>query len=346
MNSDRCDVLIVGAGAAGCACAASLPAGVTALLIDRADPRKGRCCGGLIAHDAQAALRRFASPLPGGIRVQPEPRFVHALDLESGREQVYRRDYWNVDRGRFDSWLLDLACRRAEFGAHVQFEAAEREHGGWRVTLSEGGAERSVRCCRLVGADGATSTVRRLLCGSRPAPRRLIAIQATLPPCRSLACQEVVFSERLTDYYAWAIPKPDCVLVGSAFADPRRAKPDLARLLDVICRRYGIESRALRRSCRMLSQPRRPAELYPGTSDLLLVGEAAGLVSPSSGEGISYALSSGMAAARALASGAPGRSYAASFRVIARAICRKFIKARIILTPRLRRLALRLPWYP
>jgi geranylgeranyl diphosphate/geranylgeranyl-bacteriochlorophyllide a reductase len=346
MNSDRCDVLIVGAGTAGCACAATLPPGITALLIDRTDPRTGRCCGGLIAHDAQAALRRLGSEMPPGVRVQPEPRFVHALDLESGREQVYRRDYWNVDRSRFDSWLLDLACRRAEHRSHVQFRAAERDGTEWRVSLNESGTERTVRCRWIVGADGATSAVRRTLFGDRPAPLRLLAVQPVMPDCPRLVRQEVIFSERLTDFYAWAIPKPDCVLVGAAFSDPHQAGPRFNLLLAEMCRRYGIERRVLNRCSRYLTHPRRPAELCAGDNEVLLVGEAAGLVSPSSGEGISYALSSGMAAARALASGAPGRSYAASFRRPARAVCAKLIKARIILAPRLRRLALRLPWYP
>lgn len=284
--------------------------------------------------------------MPGGVRVQPEPRFVHALDIESGREQTYRRDYWSVDRSRFDSWLLELASRRASFRPGLQFRSATRDRDGWLVTLREADRERCIRCRRLVGADGATSAVRGFLCGNRQLPERLIALQVTLPPCPALTRQEVIFSDRLTDFYAWAIPKPGCVLVGSAFSDPHRARPAFAELTSTMCRRYGIENRPLARAGRALSRPRRAAELCAGDRGALLAGEAAGLVSPSSGEGISYALQSGRAAARALAAADPDRAYAAAFRAIARRVCAKLIKARIIRTPWTRRLALCLPWYP
>jgi flavin-dependent dehydrogenase len=173
-----------------------------------------------------------------------------------------------------------------------------------------------------------------------------MAIQAALPACPGLLRQEVVFCERLTDFYAWAIPKPDSVIVGAAFSDPRHTRPRFTELLTVICARYGIERRELRRCARVLSRPRRRADLCRGDDHTLLVGEAAGLVSPSSGEGISFALQSGMAAACALASLAPGRGYAAPFARLARRVSAKLLKARIIRTPFLRRLALQLPYYP
>ena len=78
----------------------------------------------------------------------------------------------------------------------------------------------------------------------------------------------------------------------------------------------------------------------------MLAGEAAGLVSPSSGEGISYALLSGTAAGRAAGSAAPGTAYEAQFRPLARRITAKTVKARIIYSPAARSWALRLPWCP
>jgi flavin-dependent dehydrogenase len=340
---DRLDALIVGAGAAGCACAASLPSGIRAIVVDRADPGAGRCCGGLIAHDAKDALARLASPLPAGVRVQPEPAVVHAIDLESSREQTYRRDYWNVDRARFDAWLLGLA--RAEF-CRAQLVRLERDGSGFRAFLREHGRERIVGCRFIVGADGGTSLVRRLLFPAAPAPERLLAIQATLPPATHLDRQEVIFSERLTDFYAWAIPKPDCVLVGAAFAEPRGATARFAELRRLFCERYRLSDEVLAQCGRILSRPRRPRELFGGAGAALLCGEASGLVSPSSGEGISYAIESGIAAGRALAAADPGRAYARRLRPVLLRIRGKFVKARIILSPRLRRIALRLPWYP
>jgi flavin-dependent dehydrogenase len=79
---------------------------------------------------------------------------------------------------------------------------------------------------------------------------------------------------------------------------------------------------------------------------VLLAGEAAGLVSPSSGEGISFALESGAAAGEAVGGNQPARNYERVFRRLARRIRRKFLKARVIFSPRCRRVVLRLPWCP
>jgi len=274
------------------------------------------------------------------------PRSVHVLDLESGIGQTYRPCYWNVDRARFDSWLLSMAKMRTEFRPHTQMTAVARTADGFKVTLRESGRTSEVACRFRVGADGASSFIRRSLIPDAPAVSRMIAMQAVLPPSPTLENQEILFSIRLTDFYAWAVSKPGCTLIGAAFSDARATRPRFGEITRVFCERHRLENRVLRRSCRLLSRPSRCDQLCYGRDQVLLYGEAAGLVSPSSGEGVSFALASGMAAASALEGGDTARTYAQSFAALARRVTGKLIKARIIFSPRLRRLALRLPWYP
>jgi flavin-dependent dehydrogenase len=342
------DALIVGAGAAGCAAAMRLPAGARALVIDRGSTEHGRCCGGLLAPDAQRALAQLDLALPERVLVAPQLRAVHARDIESRSEQTYPRNYVNVDRARFDSWLVDVASRRAKVRPHTRLINLDLDDRRQCVSavVSSGGREERIDARVVIGADGAGSRVRKLAFPHRPGPHLAIAIQACVEgPMRS-AAHEVVFARSLTDFYAWAIPKESGVLIGSAFGNTRGARGRFETVLTVMRRSLGLEGPELSRSARMLSRPSRARDLFAGEGRVLLAGEAAGLVSPSSGEGLSFAFLSGAFAGEALGGNPPARDYARRFASLARAIRRKFLKARVIFSPRLRRLAMLLPWCP
>ena len=360
MDARTYDVVIVGAGAAGCAAAAGLPEGVRGLLVDRFDAARGRCCGGLLAPDAQRAIRRLGLKVPDAVRVRPEPHEVHVLDLDSGRQQTYARDYRNLDRARFDAWLLEQARGRVDVRPHARLVDLARDAEDVTVRLSAGGTETAVRATCVIGADGAGSRARRLAFPDRPAPRAMVAIQVRLPADPPTSRHEVLFASRLTSFYAWAIPKARTVLVGAAFGRLRGARERFEEILEHFRQRLGLDGPVLARSARRLTRPARANDLFAGDGRVLLAGEAAGLVSPSSGEGLSFALESGAAAGAAVracgpaptASGsaleeaADAVAYHRHFDRLARRVRRKVIKARVIFSPRLRRWALRLPWCP
>lgn len=348
MKTPVYDALIVGAGAAGCAAAMSLPGGAKALVIDRGSTEHGRCCGGLLAPDAQRALTTLGLSLPEHVNVAPQLRAVHVRDVESRAEQTYSRNYVNVDRARFDAWLVDVASRRAEIRPRTRLINLSLADDPQCVSalVSSGGREERIRARAVIGADGAGSRVRKLAFPKRPGPHLAIAIQACVAgPMRS-AAHEVVFAARLTDFYAWAIPKGSSVLIGSAFGNTRGARGRFEMVLAVMRRSLGLTGPELARSARLLSRPSRARDLFAGEGRVLLAGEAAGLVSPSSGEGLSFALLSGAFAGKSLEEDSPARGYARRFAPLARAIRRKFVKARVILSPRLRRVAMLLPWCP
>ena len=335
-------MVIVGAGAAGCAAALSLPPGVKGLLVERTRPGTERCCGGLLAPDAQAALASLGLDLPDEVRLFPEPTSVHVHDLDSGREQTYRRDYVNIDRTRFDAWLLDLAKERVEVRPATSFVGPVAEG----VVLRAGDRTEAVPTRLVIGADGANSTVRRKCFPERPGPPLLLALQAQMACGRPLEAHVVLFAHALTSFYGWAIPKAETVLVGCAFAQRREAREHFEEVLAWYSGTLGLIEAPGGRSARLLSQPRTRSDMFAGRDNVMLAGEAAGLVSPSSGEGISFALSSGAGAGRAVASAAPDKAYAEQFRPLARRVMAKTVKARIIYSPAARSWALRLPWCP
>jgi len=336
------DVVIVGAGTAGCAAALGLPAGTRTLLVDRARPGSHRCCGGLLTPGALRGLERLGLSLPDDIRVEPEPRYVHVHDLDSGREQLYRRDYFNLDRKRFDDWLLDLVKQRATVNQRTRFAGVTADG----IVLRSANRTQTVRAGLLIGADGADSSVRRTCFPDRPGPRTMLALQAYLAFSRPPEVHDVLFASHLSSFYAWAIPKPGAVIVGCAFEERAGAREAFEDVLAWYKEALDLGDEVAPRSARYLSRPRTRSELFHGEGEVLLVGEAAGLVSPSSGEGISFALSSGAAAGRAVQTPVPCQEYERVFHGLAHQVLAKRLKARVIFSPRLRSWALRLPWYP
>lgn len=136
------DVLVVGAGPAGSACAARLAErGRSVLLIDRAVPGRERVCGGFLGPEFVDWMRMWgwggdlarleAWPI-GRVQVSGSgPGSVQtALAGTGGRA---------VDRGSFDRWVADLAARRgAVLKTGVTAEALGRDGGQWRARLSDG----------------------------------------------------------------------------------------------------------------------------------------------------------------------------------------------------------------
>jgi flavin-dependent dehydrogenase len=174
----------------------------------------------------------------------------------------------------------------------------------------------------------------------------MLAIQVCLAAPGPPAVHQVLFASGLTDFYGWAIPKGRAALVGAAFGRLGGARRRFEQILAALRRLASLQGPVLQRSGRRLSRPRSGRDLFGGAGRVLLAGEAAGLVSPSSGEGLSFALASGAAAGRAVGQADPAAAYGPAFGRQARRVRRKLLKARAIFSPKVRRLALRVPWCP
>ena len=172
------DVIIVGAGPAGSTLARLLGRTRSVLLIDGGNVRgaspagapEGKCCGGLLAPDAQAMLDRFGLALPDHVLDSRQPLAVRALDLASGLARPYPRRYVNMNRAAFDKWLLSLVPDGVVVGGGRMLSAARiGGYDGWGVRLRGPGGDSVERCAVLVGAYGASSLVPVLL-GVPPRP--------------------------------------------------------------------------------------------------------------------------------------------------------------------------------
>ena len=333
------DIIIVGGGPAGATLARLLPEGWRALLLW--DGRRGKPCGGLLAPDAQKALARFDLTLPKEILVDPQIFAVRTIDLTAQKQRCYQRMYLNVDRAKFDRWLLDMVPPHVEIRP-VRCRRVERLSGGGFLVAFPGadGALETARCGALVGADGASSLVRRTLFAPGKT-RRYTAIQQWFPLSAVNPFYSCVFDPATSPCCSWSICKDSFFIFGGAF--PQRGsraafEAQKRRLADYLRMDFGEAVKT--EACEVL-RPCRPASFCLGGGGAYLIGEAAGLISPSSLEGISSAILSAEALAESLGKPRPLAAYRRATRHLRWKLLAKNLKCPFMYNPLLRRLVLR-----
>lgn len=347
------DVAIVGAGPAGSTLARLIASsGRRILLVDRRrldePPAAGgpvKPCGGLLAPQAQKELARQGLGIPGDVALGPQLFAVRTLDLDADLERLYQRFYLNVDREMFDRWLVSLvppAVDRA-FGWSMSRLEADDGEGSTLHFRTALGADASVRARLVVGADGASSVVRRAAFPDAPAPARYAAVQAVFGHAGGDAHYGAIFDSELTDFYGWTIPKGGTTVVGCAFL----AGPGTSAAFDEFIDRVRLSGfrigAEIKREASMVLRPDSPEQLLVGKGSVALLGEAAGFISPSSAEGISYALRSARALAGVIRRGET--AVVARYRIaalpLAAEVCARMVKSSAIYGPATRRLVMR-----
>lgn len=292
------DAAIVGLGPTGATLARLMSErGFDILAVDRkkSDPDAGgfrKPCGGLLAEDAQRSLTRQGLALPNAVLADPQLFSVRTIDFFTERERTYRRFYLNMNRHRFDLWLKSLVPAQATVLHDATVRGFSRNANGvFEIKIYAGGNEQTAFARTLVGADGASSGIRRKIFPNHKI-RNYTAIQQWFPDRQTRPLYACFFDQRLTDCYGWAISKDGELVFGAAFP-PENAQ----HAYDIFrerAKKFGFELDAPTRTeaCQVL-RPERWKDFVLGNGNgVFLIGEAAGMISPSSLEGLSYALDS------------------------------------------------------
>lgn len=297
------DVAIVGAGPAGSVLAKELLTKrpeLKAVIIDGMPPRGGKVCGGLLSPDAKKVLSSLGIALPSELLVEPQAALVDTIDLETGIRRSYKRDYLNMDRYAFDRYLLSLVPSCADVFTGRCLGVSRNRRGGFSLTVKSGHETFELYAKTVVGADGASSVVRKSLFPDKKM-YKYTAIQEwfedTDPSLPDYSC---IYDKGTSDSCSWTIRKGVYYIFGGAFAKKScRENFELQKYRLENCLKTKFTAPVKREAC-LVSSPRKLRDFFVGREGAFLVGEAAGLISASSFEGISSALLSGHLLASAM----------------------------------------------
>jgi len=313
------DVLIAGAGPAGCAAAYDLArAGKRVLLLDkRTFPRPKACACGL-TRKTLAALRYSVEPVI--------ERVCHEIVLQQTSPNPDHREVRVKTRNpicamavreRFDDFCLQQTLAAgAEFKKIETILALRELPTHIELDIATATGPETLTAPILIGADGSNGQTRRMMKhlnklspSAKDSAQDGFALEATIPytdlptklPAGDSPTDLVFDFSPIAGGYGWLFPKGDHINIGvGAFApthDPSSLKAVTRQLLtDYSTHKLGI-SNLTNITGQHLGMG---GHIYIPQGRSLLTGDAAGLVDPLTGEGIHSALISGQAAAAAI----------------------------------------------
>jgi geranylgeranyl reductase len=316
MRSETVDVLVVGGGPAGATAARNLAdTGRSVMLLDREG--KPKPCGGAVPprciEDFEIVDAQLKARIGSARIIAPSARSVDmVISQSSGAGPAF---VGMVDRDAFDPWLRDRAeaagaLRRS--GTYLGHRT--RADGDHVVTYQDkhDRRDRHVEAKIVIGADGANSAVRRQAFDSRAKPPFVFAYHEIVvspepgPLFDPSRCDVIYDGAVSPDFYGWVFPHGQHTSVGVGSA---RKGFDLKRATALLRERHGLTKASLVRA-EGAPLPLKPLKRWHRDEGIILAGDAAGVVAPSSGEGIYYAMLCGQLVAdaveRALDSGKAG----------------------------------------
>ena len=340
------DIAIVGLGPAGASFARLINSKKYRVV---AFDRKGmqntggfrKPCGGLLSPGAQRALAKFNLSIPSSIIASPQIFYVKTIDMDSGIRCNYQRFYLNIDRHKFDLWLMSLIPKTVTVYDRSSVTQIDNTADAYTITFYRGKKKRNSTC---------PLSYRRGRCTIRGFKKFLhkdirayrLSIQEWSPHHAQTPFFSCLFDSENCDSYSWSLSKDGHFIFGGAY-DIKAAKhafdAQKQKLQDI-----GIHIHTpVRREACLVCRLRSHRDFHLGHTRIFAIGEAAGFISPSSFEGISGALDSAFLLSRVFNAGENDilARYQKATRRLRAKLFVKILKSRILGNRLIRRLIMK-----
>lgn len=293
--------LVVGGGPAGSSCAWKLAsANIPCRVVEKQEFPRDKVCGGILSHRACSVLSESGMVSAGELEELTLRKHSRISFFHRGQHlRTYTSDSHPVrviSRKRFDSFLLDrVRSAGAEVITGMKVASVDS-----RSALTVSGER--MPFSHLVGADGCTSVVRKLVSGRR-SRKTGMGLEYRVPLSemdREPDGIEIHFGH-VPYGYLWVIPGKDSVSVGAGAVGSPASPEDILETLREFMAYLSISSED--HQLRGASIPSLVLHRNLGRDNLYLAGDAAGLVDHVSGEGIGHAVESGFMAADCILAG-------------------------------------------
>ncbi len=296
------DVIIIGAGPAGCTAARQLAcSGYKVLLVEKFKlPRNKSCSGILIKKSIDLVKRYFGEDVPEHTKCMPMENRGMVITDDKGQEFRFEQEGWNIWRSSFDYWL---ATKAAQASAELRDETAaivcEEQENSVTVRL-KGTSLYSEEAKFVIVCDGVVGTVKRKLV---PTPQNYITTYQTFNK-GSINLDNHYFyaylQPYLSEYDAWFNVKDDYLIFGVSVRDAGKLGYYYSEFIAYMEKHHSVQIKKQVKAEKWLMPCVMPGcPINYGKGRVLFAGETAGFLNPI-GEGISAGMESGYAAAKAI----------------------------------------------